>query len=96
MFLKFICDGFLEKRMPDEGFWIYVFCMENRVFESFSARSFWCFAADAHGFFRGFGGLNPSIIGVEGVFFCGCFFCGFFVILSDIFPFRDGRCRTWC
>ena len=63
-FLKFICNGFLEKRMPDEGFWIYVFCMENRVFESFSARSFWCFAADAHGFFRGFGGLNPSIIGM--------------------------------
>ena len=63
-FLKFICNGFLEKRMPDEGFWIYVFCMENRVFESFSARSFWCFAADAHGFFRGFGCLNPSIIGM--------------------------------
>ena len=31
-FLKFICNGFLEKRMSDEGFWIYVFCMENRVF----------------------------------------------------------------
>ena len=64
-FLKSICNGFLEKSMPDEGFWIYVFCMENRVFESFSARSFWCFAADAHGFFRGFGCLNPSIIGMR-------------------------------
>ena len=31
-FLKFICNWFLEKSMPDEGFWIYVFCMENRVF----------------------------------------------------------------
>ena len=31
-FLKFICNGFLEKSMPDEGFWIYVFCMEKRVF----------------------------------------------------------------
>ena len=31
-FLKFICNGFLEKRMSDEGFWIYVFCMENRIF----------------------------------------------------------------
>ena len=64
--------------------------------KGFSARSFWCFHADAHVFFRGFGGLNPSIIGVEGVFSAGVF-CGFFfVILSDIFPFRDGRCRTRC
>ena len=31
-FLKFICNGFLEKRMSDEGFWIYVFCMGNRIF----------------------------------------------------------------
>ena len=60
-FLKFICNGFLEKRMPDEGFWIYVFCMENRVFESFSARSFWCFAADARKFWRFWQSVQSSV-----------------------------------
>ena len=53
--------------------------------KGFSARSFWCFHADAHGFFRGFGGLNPSIIGVEGVFSAGVFFAVFCHIVRYFF-----------
>ena len=69
---------------------------ENGGFRFFSARSFWCFAADAHGFFRGFGCLNPSIIGVEGVFSAGGFLRFFLSYCPIFFPFRGGRCRTWC
>ena len=47
-----------------KGFGFMYFVWKIGFFESFSARSFWCFAADAHRFFRGFGCLNPSIIGM--------------------------------
>ena len=56
--------------------------------KGFSARSFWCFHADAHGFSRGFGSLNPSIIGVEGVFSAGGFL-RFFLSYCPIF-FHSG------
>ena len=48
-----------------KGFGFMYFVWKRGFSDSFSARSFWCFAADAHGFFRGFGGLNPSIIGMR-------------------------------
>ena len=42
-FLKFICNGFLEKRMPDEGFWIYVFWRGKWWFQVFFCAVFLVF-----------------------------------------------------
>ena len=54
LILKFICNGFLEKCMPDDGFGIYVFWRENREF---------CI-----GFLRGLSGASMQTRGDFAVF----------------------------
>ena len=74
-FLKFICNGFLEKRMSDEGFWIYVFCMENRVFLIHFLRGLFDVLRQTRGNFGGFGRVfNPLYRGFSTIQETGWYF----------------------